>query len=492
MKPSPRPNSSQLDLFRAHFEQLLNHEHPLYILANKIDWSRFDLALEGCYCPDTGAPAKAIRLLVGLHYLKHAFNESDESLLERWVENPYWQYFCGYDTMQHEAPLHPTSLTKWRQRVGAEKLAELLQETISLALHEKQISKQELAQVNVDTTVQEKNIAFPTDSKLYHTAILKLGRAAQRRGVKLRQTYVRVAKRAAVKAGRYAHARQFRRMRRELKRLRTWLGRVIRDLRRKVPQPDESLETLLKLCERLHAQQPSDHKKLYSLHEPEVQCISKGKAHKRYEFGQKISVATTNRGNWIVGVDLCEGNPYDGHTLSAALTTVECMTGVKVTDAYVDKGYRGHGYEGDATVHLAGSSLRGLTRTKYKRRKRRSAVEPKIGHLKSDHRMKRCFLKGLIGDAINAVLAAAGSNLLKLLRHYESALIIWLWSRLFAAPTSLRDAASVEVPRIASPRRRCLVCCSQANRWNPLSENPAFSGATKYVPIETFDEKIGW
>jgi IS5 family transposase len=429
MKPAPKPKSSQLDLFNARFEQLLNHQHPLYLLANKIDWQRFDLAFEDCYCPDTGAPAKAIRLLDGMHYLKHAFNESDESLLERWVENPYWQFFCGYETMQHEVPLHPTSLTKWRQRVGAEKLAEMLQETISLALCEKQITKRELAQVTVDTTVQEKNIAFPTDSKLYHTAIVKLGRAAKQRGVKLRQTYVRVAKRAAVKVGRYAHAKQFRRMRRELKKLRTLLARVIRDLCRKVPRPDESLETLLSLCERLHAQQKSDRKKLYSLHEPDVMCISKGKAHKRYEFGQKISVATTNRSNWIVGVNLCADNPYDGHTLTEALATIERTTRVKVTDAYVDKGYRGHGYEGDATVHLAGSSLRGLTRTKQKRRKRRSAVEPKIGHLKSDHRMKRCFLKGLIGDAINAVLAAAGSNLLKLLRAFALALICWLWRR---------------------------------------------------------------
>lgn len=430
MKPPSRPKTSQLDLFNARFEQLLNHQHPLYVLAHKLDWNRFDLAFEDCYCPDTGAPAKAIRLMVGLHYLKHAFSESDESLLERWVENPYWQYFCGYETMQHELPLHSTSLTKWRQRVGAEKLAELIQETISLALSEQQITKRELAQVIVDTTVQEKNIAYPTDSKLYHTAILKLGRAARQRGVKLRQTYVRVAKQAAVKVGRYAHAKQFRRMRRQLKKLRTWLGRMIRDLRRKVPRPDEALETLLVLCERLHAQEKSDSKKLYSLHEPDVMCISKGKAHKRYEFGQKISVATTNRGNWIVGVDLCEGNPYDGHTLSRALATIERTTHVPVTDAYVDKGYRGHGYEGEATVHLAGSSLRGLSRTQQKRRKRRSAVEPKIGHLKSDHRMRRCFLKGLIGDAINAVLAAAGSNLLKLLRAYAHALILRLWSRI--------------------------------------------------------------
>lgn len=426
MKPKSRPENSQLNLFQAQFEQLLNHAHPLFLLANKIDWQRFDAALADCYCPNNGAPAKAIRLLVGLHYLKHMFDESDESLLERWIENPYWQHFCGYETMQHELPLHPTSLTKWRQRVGAEKLAEMLQETIALAVREQQVTSQELAQVNVDTTVQEKNITHPTDSKLYHTAITKIVRAAKHRGVKLRQTYVRVAKKAAIMVGRYAHAKQFKRMRRKLKKLRTWLGRVIRDLRRKVPTPDADLAVLLSLCERLHAQKNTDKKKLYSLHEPDVMCISKGKAHKRYEFGQKVSVATTNRGNWIVGVGLCEGNPYDGHTLAKAIGTVEKTTGVSMTDAYVDKGYRGHDYNGTAFVHLAGSSTRNLSRTKKQRRKRRSAVEPKIGHLKSDNRMRRCFLKGLVGDAINAVLAAAGSNLQKLLRAFSHALLFLL------------------------------------------------------------------
>ena len=345
--------------------------------------------------------------------------------------------------MQHELPLHPTSLTKWRQRVGADKLAEMLGETIALAVREKQVTKQELAQVNVDTTVQEKNITHPTDSKLHHTAIVKLGQAAKQRGVKLRQTYVRVAKQAALMVSRYAHAKQFKRMRRRLKKLKTWLGRVIRDVRRKVPQPDAALEELLGLCERLHAQKRTDSKKLYSLHEPEVMCISKGKAHQRYEFGQKVSVATTNRGNWIVGIDLCEGNPYDGHTLAKAVATVEQTTAVRVTDAYVDKGYRGHDYQGEATVHLAGSSSRDLSRTKRKRRKRRSAVEPKIGHMKSDNRMRRCFLKGLSGDSINAILAAAGSNLQKLLRAFAHALLICLVSILSEATRTAHSKPSL-------------------------------------------------
>jgi len=423
MKPRLRPKDDQLDLFQAHFDQILNPDHPLVVLANKIDWQRFDGALADCYCPDNGAPAKSARLMVGLHYLKHAFNESDESVVARWIENPYWQYFCGFTTMQHELPLHPTSLVKWRHRVGAEQMIDLLQETISLAMGEKLISKKELEQVTVDSTVQEKNITHPTDSKLYYKAILKLGKAAKSRDISLRQTYVRVAKQAAIMVSRYAHAKQFKRMRRKLKKLRTWLGRVIRDIRRQVSTPDEALECLLSLCERLHKQQPTDKKKLYSLHETEVVCISKGKAHKRYEFGQKVSLATSNRGNWIVGVALCKGNPYDGHTLEQTVQVVESNTGVTVSDIYVDKGYRGHDYEGDATVHIAGSSHRGLTRTKRKRRRRRSAIEPKIGHLKTDNRMRRCFLSGLTGDAINAILAAAGSNLRKLLGRLLFALI---------------------------------------------------------------------
>jgi IS5 family transposase len=278
---------------------------------------------------------------------------------------------------------------------------------------------------------------------------VKLANAAKNRSIRLRQNYLRVSKRTALMVSRYAHAKQFQRMHRQLKKLKTWLGRVLRDLHRQIPKPDEFLSQLLALCERLHAQEKTDSKKLYSLHEPDVMCISKGKAHKRYEFGQKVSVATTNRGNWIVGVRLCEGNPYDGHTLAKAIAGVQQTTGVNVTDAFVDKGYRGHDYKGEATIHLAGSSSRNLTRAMKRRRKRRSAVEPKIGHLKSDHRMQRCFLKGLIGDAINATLAAAGSNLLKLLRALAHSLIFWLRYAFSVPDSGSRDRLSpVMVPLI--------------------------------------------
>jgi len=449
MQPKPQERDA-FELFQAHFDQQLNPRHELMQLARKIDWARFEASFANCYCLDFGAPAKASRLMVGLHYLKYTFNESDESVVARWVENPYWQYFCGYTHLQHECPIHPTSLTKWRQRVGAERLEELLKETIALALRERHLPERDLRRVNVDTTVQEKNITYPTDSKLMYRAIQKLVKAAQSRGIVLRQSYLRVGKIAAVKVSRYAHARQFKRMQRSLRKLRTYVGRLIRDIRRKAANVDEAPGTLLSRADRVRQQQPQDANKLYSLHEPQVRCISKGKAHKRYEFGQKVAVATTNGGNWMVAAKLLPDNPYDGHTLAETLTTVESVTGVSVTDAYVDKGYRGHGYAGATNVHMAGQGYANRSRSERRRRRRRSAIEPKIGHLKSDHRMDRCFLAGLAGDAMNAVLAAAGSNLRKLLGRLAAALIRWLHGTMHR-PASLihRLAMTQRVPQSA-------------------------------------------
>ncbi len=434
MKPKPQSRDA-FELFQAHFDQILNRDHELIQLADKIDWSRFDVAFADSYSEDLGAPAKAVRLMVGLQYLKYTFNESDESVVDRWVENPYWQYFCGFTHMQHEAPIDPSSMSRWRSRVGAQRLELLLTETVDLAVRDKQLPKRDLRQITIDTTVQEKNVTYPTDSKLLYTAIRKLGRAARQRGIRLRQSYIRVGKRAGVKASRYAHAKQFKRMRRQWRKLRTYVGRMIRDIERKTPQMDDHLVAILAKAERLRNQQPTDSNKFYSWHEPEVTCISKGKARQRYEFGQKVALATTHRSNWIVAARLMENNPYDGHTLAATLQATESVTGVGVTDAYVDKGYRGHGCNGLTRVHIAGAASKKASRCERRRRRRRSAIEPKIGHLKSDHRVRRCFLSGLQGDAINIILAAAAANLRKLLagfcvalRHRLILLADWLAS----------------------------------------------------------------
>lgn len=458
MKPRPA-SADAFELFQAHFRQILNMAHPLVQLAEGIDWPRFEAAFADSYSPDFGAPGKAIRLMVGLHYLKFAFNESDESLVAHWVENPYWQYFCGFTHFQHEAPLDPSSLSRWRTRVGAARLELLLQETVDLAKRQKQVSPSDLARVTVDTTVQEKNITHPTDAKLLHTAIRKLVQAATERGLRLRQSYRRVAKRAAVKVGRYAHARQFRRMRRELRRLRTWTGRLIREVTRQTASPDGALAAVLERAERIRRQQPQDSNKLYSWHEPEVRCISKGKARQRYEFGQKVALAVTNRGNWFVAARLMPDNPYDGHTLAQTLAAAEAISGTTITDAYVDKGYRGHGLVADhpgggaaTRVHIAGASSRGVPRSEQRRRRRRSAIEPKIGHLKNDHRVRRCFLARLGGDAINIVLAAAAANLRKLLAGFARRL-----RRFFLSLCRLLDPALARFPQPENaPCAQCL------------------------------------
>ncbi len=224
-------------------------------------------------------------------------------------------------------------------------------------------------------------------------------------------------------------------MKRELRKLRRYVRALNGDIRRKAGSVDTGLEKLLALTQRVHDQQPKDSGKIYSLHEPHVQCISKGKAHKRYEFGCKVSVVTTNRSNWVLASDALEGNPYDGHTLSASLDGVEAMTGVALDEAFVDKGYRGHGCRGEVAIHIAGVGSKRATRALKKRRRRRSAVEPKIGHLKSDHRMARCWLWDEEGDRINALLAGVGSNMRKLLKEFYFAL--WRWGSCCALPLKL-------------------------------------------------------
>ncbi len=422
MKPKTT-STNQFALFQAHFKQILNPDHQLCLLADAIDWSNFDAQFIDCYSDDMGRPGNATRLMVGLHYLKHAFDESDESVIERWVENPYWQYFCGFDHMQHGCPIHPTSMVKWRQRVGADKLESLLAETIRIALEHKQVTSQQLRKITVDTTVQEKAIAFPTDARLYTKMLLRLVNLSKQRGIQLRQTYIRKAPRILRQQGRYAHARQFKRSRRCTKTLHTLLGRVVRDIGRKAIQIDPQLQQYLQRTEKLLGQTQKSKDKLYSIDAPEVECISKGKAHKRYEFGCKVSVAATNESNWVVGVQALHGNPYDGHTLADAITQVERITARKIKEAFVDKGYRGHDYTGDGQVHITGQRIKGKAGPALrKRKKRRSAVEPKIGHMKSDNRMSRNYLKGVEGDRINALLAGIGANLRKLLAAFWPAL----------------------------------------------------------------------
>lgn len=439
MQPKSRP--PQCELFGAQLSELLNPEHPLYVLAERMDWHEFDSAIDACYAEELGRPGVNTRLMIGLLYLKHAFDESDESVVARWVENPYWQFFCGCQYMQHELPIDPSSLSRWRKRVGAERLEKLLEATIQAALAIGAMRPHELQKVNVDTTVQEKAIAFPTDARLYHKMRAALVRRAKSLGISLRQNYRFKGKKLLAKQGRYAAARQMKRAAKMTRQLKTILGRVLRDIQRKAPARqgrivDEPMRALVALAERLLEQTRTSKNKVYSIHAPEVECIAKGKAHKRYEFGCKTSVATTSKSNWIVGAHALHGNPYDGHTLSGAIQQVERLSGRTPDDVMVDQGYRGHDYEGSAIVHVVRSIPKRATRALRRMLKRRAAIEPTIGHMKSDNRMNRNYLTGPEGDRINALLSAAGYNLRKLLRWVVFAPIFWLWSRLLATPAA--------------------------------------------------------
>jgi len=434
-----RPKSSsepQGNLFQSRLEQIINLDHPLAKLSGQIDWGSFEEKFGKLYVEGQGRPGLPTRLMVGLHYLKYAFDESDESVVERLLENPYWQYFCGFDFFQHDLPLDPSSLVRWRHRIGDGGAEKLLQETIATAVRGQLLHRGDLKKVNVDTTVQEKAIAFPTDARLYEQARRGLVREAQQRGIELRQTYTRVGKKALQRQSRYRHARQMKRANKQTRKLRGYLGRVIRDIERKCPQVDRSLREYLQLGRRIYQQQRNDKNKVYSIFAPEVECIAKGKAHKKYEFGCKASFVSTSKNNWIVGALALHGNPYDGHTLAAALRQSESLTGWRYRDIYCDRGYRGVKITagGDYNIHLAGKKPKGLTRTERKWLKRRSAIEPLIGHLKEDHRLSRNHLLRKTGDRINAIMAACGFNLRKLLRAFLCLILSWVTT----APVSFK------------------------------------------------------
>jgi IS5 family transposase len=442
MRPRERRESGDQDLFRSRLDQIIDTEHALVKLARTIDWGFLEAKFGAVYTDDPGRPPLPTRLMAGLAILKHTYDLSDEVLCERWVENPYYQFFCGEEFFQHRLVFDRSSLTRWRNRMGEERLQALLQESLSVATRTKAIKPSELSRVIVDTTVQPKNVMFPTDAKLLNRAREKLVRLAKLTGLDLRQSYARVGKFALIQHQRYAHAKQFKRANRMLKKLRTYLGRVIRDIRRKIAGDaalEVKFERLLMLARRVREQQQRQRgPKVYSLHAPEVECIGKGKAHRPYEFGVKVSVATTlshaKGGQFVTHVKALPGNPYDGHTLATVIPDMEALVGNTIARILVDKGYRGHNAPPDykLRVFISGQK-RGVTPSIKRALRRRAAVEPVIGHLKAEHRMGRNYLWFRRGDANNAVLAAVGYNFRRLIRWLRF-LLCQILAALFTEP----------------------------------------------------------
>ena len=454
------------DFFRSRIDHMIDLRHPLAVLSSRMPWQEIEARVAqvfsrkgraGVAMPDldlfgeqvqrvavasnAGRPRVPLRIMIALLYLKHAFNESDEGVVERWGETPTWQFFSGQAYFEHHRPCDATTLVKFRQLLGEEGVEELLAQTINVAVELQLIKPQELARVIVDSTVQHKAIAHPTDSRLLETARIKLVDAAKDAGIDLKQTFAKEGKELGRKAGRYAHARQFKRMRRAIKRQRTIVGRLQREIERKAGAVSaigqavrEALAQTLSKAARIVAQSgqrkaQDGQRKLYSFHAPEVDCISKGKAKTPYEFGVKVGIASTLKGNLIVGAQAFHGNPYDGHTLREQLEQAAIlMQDIRTTPAtaFVDLGYRG--VDGDnPDVHIVhrGKAKR-ISEQDRKLLKRRQAIEPIIGHLKADHRMDRCHLKGQQGDRLHAVLCAAGYNIRWLLRMIVKRAITFL------------------------------------------------------------------
>jgi IS5 family transposase len=449
MRSRPAPEPVEDDLFRQELINIINMRHELVRLAALIDWSVFDRQFGAQFESATGRPALPTRLVAGLLYLKHTYALSDEAVVERWVENPYFQHFCGERYFQHEMPCDPTSLVRWRKRIGEAGAEWLLTQTIEAAKASGTIGQTSLSTIVVDTTVQPKAIAYPTDSHLLNRARQQLAEAAQAHGIELRQSYARLGPQAERQAGRYAHARQFRRMRGQLRRLRGWLGRVIRDIERKALPGSLTgqLAHRLALAKRLHAQQRDSKNKLYALHAPEAECIAKGKARTPFEFGVKVSVAVTATEGLVVGMRSMPGNPYDGHTLESALEQVSILTAGVPSIVLADRGYRGVAPSNPAT-RLILSHTRKLPPELKRLLKRRQVVEPMIGHMKSDGLLGRNWLKGEIGDALHAVMCGAGHNLrmiLARLRALYCALVAWI-----TAATSEVNEGRIQFHRVAT------------------------------------------
>jgi IS5 family transposase len=375
--------------------------------------------------------------MAGLQYLRALHNLSDQDTLEHWCENPYWQYFCGMTHFQHVPPTDQTTMSSWRKRVAKAGAEELLAETIQTGLRAKIIKPAELARVNLDTTVQPKNIRFPTDARLYERCCERLAKQARREHIPLRQSYARVNKKLLRKQSGYARARHFKRAQNVTRKLKTHLRAVVSDLLRKSSAPSPALRELLTLAQRLLVQKRDDKNKLYSVHEPQVECIAKGKAQAPYEFGVKAGIVSTSTGNWITGAQAFAGNPYDGHTLSAALAQSERLCGHAHTQAFCDLGYRGHGHAGPCEIQVVNRFRKNVSRRLLRWWRRRNAIEPVIGHMKSGHGLGRNMLGGVLGDAQNVLFAALGFNLRKLLRALACllSLFVTLPARVFASIT---------------------------------------------------------
>lgn len=408
--------NQQLDMFKIQLVHFLDINHELCQLGQRIDWVSIEDQFSGYY-KDFGRPSVPVRKMVGLVLLKYIYSLSDEAVVARWKENPYWQYFTGEVYFQTDKPIEPSEFVHFRKRIGEAGAETLLK--ISVQLFGKEAQEKS---VTIDTTVQEKNITFPTDTKLHRKIINKCNEIAQKEGIKLRQSYKREVKQLMIDQRNRSHPKRKKKAMAAARRIKTIAGRLVRELERKMPEGQLPLHTeKLTIFRQVLEQQKDTKNKIYSLHEPQVKCIAKGKEAKPYEFGNKSSIVTTANSGIIIGAMAFAENLYDGDTLIPQLEQVARIAGYQPKVGIVDRGYRGRKQISNTQINSPKPLPKGASNyEKQKTRKqfrRRAAIEPIIGHLKHDHRMIRNFLRGELGDKVNTILAATAFNLKKMLRR---------------------------------------------------------------------------
>lgn len=432
MKPKKSSRQKQGHLLYPDLLDQLNPKDPLFLLAEKLPWEMFEREFEPLYA-QVGRPAKPTRLMVGLLLLKQIENLSDERVVEAWTRNPYYQAFCGMEHFQWTFPCDPSELVHFRKRIGEAGMEKIFQ--ASVALFGKKALEDDVV---VDTTVQEKDITFPTDTKLRVKAMERCWKIAEEENLTLRRSYRRELKhvRRIIRFSKGKKKEDKKKVAASIRRVKTMANALLRDIERKLSEAARlARESELALCRQVINQERQDKNKIYSLHEPQVYCIAKGKEHKKYEFGAKAAIAMTKTHCIIIGVKSFSRNEYDGDTLKNLLPHVEEIRGKAPQRALCDRGFRGRKRVGTTTVVLPERpSPKATEYAKRKARKdfgRRSAIEPVIGHLKSDFRLARNYLKGTLGDAINLLMAATAFNCAKWMKAVAQSLffvLMVLWT----------------------------------------------------------------
>lgn len=429
---------SQRELFRPQLEDFIDMNHQLVLLSKAIDWSYFDQEFAPCYSSNKGRPSVPIRTMVGCLLLKHLYNLSDERVPEYWIRDVYFQYFCGGVFFEHKFPFAPSDFVHFRNRIGESGVSKIF--AYSVKLHGEEVVKQSRFVLS-DTTVQENDTTFPTDAKLCKKVIDKCNKIAKKEGIHQRQTYSRESKRLLRETYNGKHPKRAQKARKAQKRLKTIAACQLRELERKMSESQNGYyRKEFEKYTRVITQRKNDKDKLYSLHKPFTKCISKGKAHKPYEFGNKVGlICGGKKGKKIIlAIQGFEENVFDGHTIEPLLNQMKTNRLKLPRELAYDRGGKGRSEIGGVKIIIPSTPKKTDTpsqkRTKRRKFRARAGIEPIIGHLKTDFRLAKNYLHGEKGIQINAFMAASAWNLKKYMEKLMDIISHFIFRLLFSHP----------------------------------------------------------